>query len=478
MAAVFLVAPAMGCGDYASAPGAEASLSALTRDAISADPVAADRAHAALRAMGPAGLDALLGAHAAVLNAGDRSARTDWPRVRAAIEAVARQRDAHVSRLYWFTDFDAAKTAARASGRPILSLRLLGNLDDELSCANSRFFRTTLYANAEVSAYLRDHFVLHWKSVRPVPKITVDFGDGRAIERTITGNSIHYVLDVHGRPADALAGLYGAKAFLAGLARAEAMAKRAASLGDNDMFAVLRDFHRTRAAVVASEWERDLARLNPPVAPVDAVGFADSLSSLSLAGVTISPAQPARAVMPAATVAVSSAPSAYAAMPLAASKSGVETRLLRATLPALASSLEQSERHTDDETWVRIAALHLEDARVDTLTRQLIASKQPSAADAGRLSLSKSRAEDPLLRTIRNLERSIAEDTVRNEYLFHSRLHRWFADGSAPREVEALNRRVYAELFLTPDTDPWLGLVPPDTFAAIEGEGLKTANHR
>ena len=46
-------------------------------------------------------------------------------------------------------------------------LRLLGRLDDELSCANSRFFRTALDANAEVSAYLREHYVLtlqHWIS--------------------------------------------------------------------------------------------------------------------------------------------------------------------------------------------------------------------------------------------------------------------------------------------------------------------------
>ena len=42
----------------------------------------------------------------------------------------------------------------------------------------------------------------------------------------------------------------------------------------------------------------------------------------------------------------------------------------------------------------------------------------------------------------------------------------------APREVDALNRRVYAELFLTPDTDPWLGLAPANTFSALENGGL------
>ena len=110
------------------------------------------------------------------------------------------------------------------SGKPILSLRLLGRLDEELSCANSRFFRLILYSNTEVSALLREHFILHWQSVRPVPKVTIDFGDGRKLERTLTGNSIHYILDSDGRPMDALPGLYGPQAFIRELTRAERVA--------------------------------------------------------------------------------------------------------------------------------------------------------------------------------------------------------------------------------------------------------------
>ena len=52
--------------------------------------------------------------------------------VTAAIDAVAGQRDAWVSRLYWYTDWDAAVASARAQGKPILSLRLLGRLDQDL----------------------------------------------------------------------------------------------------------------------------------------------------------------------------------------------------------------------------------------------------------------------------------------------------------------------------------------------------------
>src|SRR4029079_17039848 len=142
-------------------------------------------------------------------------ATPEWQRLTAVLDAVSQQKDSYLSGLYWYTDLSQAQAAARAAGKPILSLRLLGKLNEEYSCANSRFFRTTLYPNAEVSSYLRDHFILHWRSVRPVPRITIYMGDGRRIERTITGNSIHYILDSDGNPIDALPGLYGAKAFIA-----------------------------------------------------------------------------------------------------------------------------------------------------------------------------------------------------------------------------------------------------------------------
>lgn len=70
---------------------------------------------------------------------------------------------------------------------------------------------------------LRDEFVLHWQSLRPVPKVTIDFGDGRTLVRTITGNSLHAVLRADGTPADAILGLLSADAFLQALRRTRRM---------------------------------------------------------------------------------------------------------------------------------------------------------------------------------------------------------------------------------------------------------------
>jgi hypothetical protein len=124
-----------------------------------------------------------------------------------------------------------------------------------------------------------------------------------------------------------------------------------------------------------------------------------------------------------------------------------------------------------DADWAKIAALHSDDARLDQGSRALMAAKNPNAFAAGRLAMSKMLVEDPLLRVIRNFERSIAEDTVRNEYALHAKLHEWFAQGIA-MNINAFNEKVYAELFLTPSSDPWLGLMPADTYTALEGNGL------
>jgi len=129
-----------------------------------------------------------------------------------------------MNELTWFTDLDAAIAHARRANRPIVSLRLLGRLDEELSCANSRFFRKLLYPDPRIHRVLRDRFVLHWQSVRPVPKVTIDFGDGRRVERTLTGNSVHVILDRDGTPADALPGLFAPAIFHELLVRAHAIA--------------------------------------------------------------------------------------------------------------------------------------------------------------------------------------------------------------------------------------------------------------
>jgi len=432
------------------------------RLAISEDPTQAKRSIDALRAHGPDGLETLMEEYGPDIQrrlaqpAGrftpDEEAR--WKRISAAIDTVAAQKDAHASGLYWYTDLEQARAASRASGRPILSLRLLGTLDTDFSCANSRFFRTVLYPNAEVSRTLRDRYVLHWQSVRPVPKVTIDMGDGRVIQRTITGNSIHYVLDSAGRPVDAIPGLYGPGAFLRALGEAgRAVAKLNELPDDSARRDYLADWHVARLAAVDAAWERDLSQINGG-APTRAVAR-QSRGATARKG----------------------SPTAAEAATRATAKSAAEVPIVRA-LDRGALTLRPAA--ADEATWSRIAALpaHAADARLDPSSRSLVVSKGPPAATAAPLTVTKLRVEDPMVRLFASLQRNVAEDTVRNEYTFHRTIHEWFATRQ-PETLEStadrLNERVYADLFLTPSTDPWLGLAPRDAYSALDGDGIKAS---
>lgn len=165
-----------------------------------------------------------------------------------AIDKIAGQKFASQSRLFWHTSLEIARVESRKTNRPILSLRMLGRLDENLSCANSRFFRTTLYPDPEIAALLREHFVLHWLSVRDVPVVTIDFGDGRQLRQPLTGNSVHLAVDSHGRPFDALPGLVSPQAFRQWLAAVHQLWDDS-DQGDHTAFwSSVADFHRSRAA--------------------------------------------------------------------------------------------------------------------------------------------------------------------------------------------------------------------------------------
>lgn len=406
---------------------------ALARLAVSDKPAEAGAAIAQLRAMGPKGLQLLLDNHAEEIGqviSGLPLNEQEWQRLSAALDAVSQQRNSYASGLYWYTDFDQALAASRASGKPILSLRLLGKLSEEFSCANSRFFRTVLYANSDVASYLREHFILHWKSVRPAPRVTIDFGDGRKLERTLTGNSIHYVLDSSGSLLDALPGLYGPALFKRGLTRAEGLAKQLQGKNPSERRVALRAYHDSRIRAIANDWAVDVAKSGGRVPPDVAARIEQRKA----------------------------APGAIEVAPVAITKGIVEIDILRA-ITADATALEAA---TDLSAWNKIAELHQSDALLDSNSIALMAHQNPALrADQGLLA-----------RTVKNLEKYMALDAARNEYMLHTKLHAWFVTGMTGAGVETLNERVYAQLFLTPSSDPWLGLYLPDAYSALENGGV------
>jgi len=408
----------------------------LAARVISNDSAESQAAIAALRALGPPGLDRLFKAYALEINQQVANpllpATAEWQRLTAALDAVSQQKDAYLSGLYWYTDLREAQAAARASGKPILSLRLLGKLSEEYSCANSRFFRTVLYSNAEISQTLREHFILHWESERPAPRVTIDFGDGRKLERTLTGNSIHYVLDSRGRVVDALPGLYGPRAFLRSLNQIEAAANASGQLANH---VAATPYPMARLNAINVDWFSDIQKIGGKVP-----------QGLFIARTT------------------DGSPTAIQVAPLAMTKRITEANILK-SITAVPDWLNTI---TDEALWNKIAQLHIADAELDARSLGLIRRQtQGALSTTGGMKDN----EKTFAALVNKLQQNIALDTVRNEYLLHTKLYGWFLEKDN-RELTKLNRRVYSELFLTPASDPWLGLFSPDVYTALEGGGI------
>lgn len=315
------------------------------------------------------------------------------------LDRVCGQKDCHSSRLFWHTDLESAQAAAKRLGRPILSLHLLGRLDEELSCANSRFFRTLLYSDEAISAILREKFVLHWHSVREVPVVTIELGGGRVLRQTITGNSAHYLLSADGVPLDVLPGLYSPAAFRDQL-------ERWVTLHRTMSPEALRAYHQERLA----ETTRLAAELG-----IDRKIYEGQQA------VSVAQRQ--------------SRSKAFTEIPLLRQlKAGADKRV-NARQAAAANAVSERGK---------------EDVQFSPETLQLMGAKQQLTAEL-----------------LDNLRRTVAADTAFNEYDLHRRVHEWFVNDEVG-DLHSLNERVYDELFLTPSSDPWLGLQPDSVFVGIE----------
>jgi hypothetical protein len=247
---------------------------------------------------------------------------------------------------------------------------------------------------------------------------------------TVTGNSIHYVLDRNGRLVDALPGLYGPAAFRRHLEALAAQADRLANLSDADWVRRQAAFHREQLEVQAGALAVDFRKLGF-VSPREAAAAAlrDARRSWQREG--------GRHL-----------PSAMEASRLAATKSAGERLLLRAVQPGGGAAFQLAEL-------TPTFALHAEDAKLDETSRRLVLAKGGAWVS------------DDVAGALARFESYIAEDSVKNEYVLHRELHAWLAAESGVPDLAAFDARVYSDLFLTPASDPWLGLGPTEVFALL-----------
>lgn len=341
---------------------------------------------------------------------------------RKVIDQAAQQKDAALSGLYWYTDQRAAREVAQEQGKPIIYLRLLGNLYDERSCANSRFFRTVLYTDPAIAKRLREDFILCWESERPVPELTISFGDGRKLEQTITGNSAHYAWLPDGQVMDVLPGLFKPEAFHRWLEQMTELARRCGT--DADRGETLRAYHQAELKRSREDWAALLTRME--------------------------------------------------------AHSGTQAGHPSTFFSRLVGAGPKPEDLVEMTSFWRSAAKM---EPVPVLSKQALAviraqQGRPDAKNAMLFAVSKMRVEDPVMRKIRTFRDSVAVDTLYNTHLIYRRVHERLSTGHISESQAVLNQWVYAELFKTPANDPWLGLAPASVYTGLTADGKTFVQQR
>lgn len=411
--------------------------------------------------------------------------------------------------------------------------------------------RTVLYADPAVSSLVKDKFVAHWSSERPVPKVTIDFGDGRVIKRTVTGNSAHYVMTGDGTVVDVLPGVYPAGVFTRELNETLGVAKLVVTDSPSDNRHSVQAHHSLRMRdyqpdarefiqrgtdslpwsdrlveqsrrsadfavyytnlstlspaslrLMYRDMPKDLATSEPTaefvtpdrilaMGPSKAGGGQSALwganakvpnldaTALKASSLTLGKLATEAPIIK-ADVALPEAFSARVAGGFSMNKNRMEAPILAARPMLSARSRAQSSLRQPSEArpalqdasalaslktmvdWPGAGTLHGQIARKQ---RGLSVTKQ-QMNDVG------ANIVDPfLLNRARSVESNLAGDAAVNELVLRPIIREWLAQGDAVT-FEELNTRVFAEIFLTPRSDPWLGMLTEDMWTGIKDDGV------
>ena len=104
-----------------------------------------------------------------------------------------------------------------------------------------------LFSHEETAEWLDARFETAWRTLRPVPLVTVDFADGRAVTRSLHGNVITWVCTPDGEIVDGLPGLYEPGTYREKLEEIADLASRVATLPATTRRATVAAYHNARS---------------------------------------------------------------------------------------------------------------------------------------------------------------------------------------------------------------------------------------
>jgi len=107
-----------------------------------------------------------------------------------------------------------------------------------------------LFSNDQIAEFINQNFEPAWESVRPVPMVTIDFGGGHILTRTLNGNIATYVCNGDGTSLDVLPGIYEPKTYLEQLSQFVSLFRWVRQ--DGDLVAAVTRYHQRQADALAN----------------------------------------------------------------------------------------------------------------------------------------------------------------------------------------------------------------------------------
>jgi hypothetical protein len=100
-----------------------------------------------------------------------------------------------------------------------------------------------LFSKDDVANFINQNFEPVWESVRPVPIVRIDFGNGTVLTRTLHGNIATYVCTADGSVLDILPGIYEPQAYLKALNQFRLLHNYVVRAGNQGATRRLKEYH-------------------------------------------------------------------------------------------------------------------------------------------------------------------------------------------------------------------------------------------
>lgn len=110
-----------------------------------------------------------------------------------------------------------------------------------------------MFSSDDVAKFINDSFEPVWESVRPVPIVRIDFGNGNVVTRTLHGNIATYVCNADGRVLDVLPGIYEPQQYAKSLKQLQLLHSWLSWPGGADLARKLRMYHERQAAALKAK---------------------------------------------------------------------------------------------------------------------------------------------------------------------------------------------------------------------------------